>query len=102
MCNNLAKNGDYHITLLDDQSLTDGSYDCLINGLKADLKQLSSHNNIHKQASNAIHKKKADIVVFEFTNDTPEIRREINALKERGYRFIYYFSYSPQEIIEVL
>ena len=101
MGKNYANKG-YNVTILDDTSLPDGSYDALINGLKAEFKSLSSHNNIHRHASEAIKKKKAQIIAFEFTNNTPEIRRALEELAQKGYKFIYYFTENPNNIIEVL
>ena len=63
-----------------------------INGKTADLKQLGSANNISRQAKTAIHKKRADIVVFEFTNHAPAIYIEVEKLGKKGIHGYYYFS----------
>lgn len=63
-----------------------------INGKTADLKQLGSANNIGRQAKEAISKKGADLIVFEFTSHSPAIQKEINKLTAKGIHGYYYFS----------
>ena len=67
-------------------------YDILIDGEAADLKKLSSVNNIHRYASQAVKKQGAKIIVFEFTVETTEIHIKLNDIKKHGYHCIYYFS----------
>ena len=101
MCEVLVKHG-FNVEFLDDTNLSDGSYDIRINGVRADLKKLSSHNNIIKKAKYAINNQNAQIVVFEFTEDTPSIRKKLLELQRKGYKFIYYFTGAEDQIYEVL
>ena len=78
------------------------SPDAIFNGLKADLKSLSSHNNILKNAKKAIHKQGADIVLFEFTNDTQKIHLEILKLKKMNIKAYYYFKGEEKIIYSTL
>ncbi|NLI72848.1 MAG: hypothetical protein GX361_09005 [Bacteroidales bacterium] len=69
------------------------SSDVLFNGVFGELKKLSSHNNIVKEAKNAIYKKNAKVVLFEFTEETEAIYLEINKLQVRfGIKAYYYFT----------
>jgi hypothetical protein len=63
-----------------------------VNGRSADLKSLSSGNNLVKQAKNAIRKKKADLVLFEFTCHNKRIARELNKLPRLGIHGYYYYT----------
>ena len=74
----LAKNG-YKIEMLNENS-RESSPDIRIDGLLADLKRTSSHNNIVKYAKKATRNQGADLVLFQFEELTPEIRFEINIL----------------------
>ncbi len=78
------------------------SPDGIFNGLKADLKSISSHNNILKNAKKAIHKQGADIVLFEFTNDTQKIHLEILKLKKMNIKAYYYFKGKEKIIYSTL
>lgn len=69
-----------------------GSYDALINGIPADFKRTSSHNNIKKYASKALKRQQAKILVFQFDNDTPQIHRAVLQVATRGERIIYFFT----------
>ena len=53
---------------------------------------LSSHNNIVKEAKEAIHKKGAEAVLFEFEHETKEVHLELLKLKKEGIQVYYYFS----------
>src|SRR5690606_33735568 len=68
------------------------SVDIRFNGIPADLKKTGSHNNIVKEAKDAIRKKNAEIVVFEFTKETPAIYAEIERLKQMNIKALYYFT----------
>lgn len=98
MSKNYANAG-YRIEIIDEDSRL-GGVDVLFNGIHSELKSVSSHNNIIKEAKDAVVKKKALIVLFEFTNDTPKIREKIAELKRKGYRTYYYFSDKPKEVIK--
>jgi phage gp29-like protein len=78
------------------------SPDALFNGLKADLKSISSHNNIIRDAKKAIYKQGADVVLFEFTNDTPKIHLEILKLRKMNIKAYYYFTGKENMIFNTL
>ncbi|ATA76944.1 hypothetical protein CCAN12_800068 [Capnocytophaga canimorsus] len=67
------------------------SPDGALNGIPIDLKSLSSHNNIVKEAKSAINKQGAKMVLFEFTKETNKIYWEILKLKEQNIKAMYYF-----------
>jgi len=87
-----AKNG-YKIELLEEIPRIP-SPDARINGMLADLKRLSSHNNIVKEAKSAIYKQGAEIVLFEFKEMTPKIHEELSKLKKLGIEIKYFTSTS--------
>lgn len=89
MCEVLAKNG-RTVIHLDDTKRSDGSYDILVDGKKADLKSTSSTNNIVKYGEEAINKQKADIVIFRFNDINLKVRTELNKLAEKGIHGYYY------------
>lgn len=76
------------------------SPDVLFNGFKADLKSLSSHNNIFRDVDKALRKQGAEIILIEFTVKSKEIMNKINELKRKGYKTYYYFSSSPNDIVK--
>lgn len=90
MCIVLADNG-YKISHLGEISGISSS-DITINGVSADLKKTKSANNIKKYAKKALDKQGANIVVFEFEEDSKEIRNELNNLKKKGKKVKYFFS----------
>ena len=98
MAKNLANAG-YRVEMLQEVPRV-SSPDILLNGIKADLKSASSHNNILKYAQEAVNKQGAEIVIFEFTIDTPKIRERIEELRRKGFVSYYYFSSKPKEIIK--
>jgi hypothetical protein len=61
-----------------------------INGNLGDLKRLSGHNNIVKEAKNAVRKQGAKVVLFEFDSITGKIHEEINKLKNIGIIGFYF------------
>ncbi|MEG2599662.1 MAG: hypothetical protein RSA66_09335, partial [Muribaculaceae bacterium] len=76
------------------------SSDVLFNGIKGDLKSLSSHNNIIRHAKNAINEQGADIVIFEFSNKTSLIIDKIRELSRKRIHGYYYFSTKPTKILK--
>jgi hypothetical protein len=68
------------------------SPDVTINGMKADLKRVSGHNNIVKEAKSAVRKQGAEVVLFEFEKETKEIYDKLEILKKKGYHAAYFFS----------
>lgn len=69
-----------------------GTHDIFYNGIPAEIKRISSHNNILKEAHSALKKQGAKIVLFEFTKETPQIHNKISELKRKGYHGHYFFS----------
>jgi hypothetical protein len=74
------------------------SPDVTINGLFADLKRVSSHNNIVKDVKKAVQKQGAEIVLFEFEKETKEIYIELLRLKKEEIPVYYYFSNNKNKI----
>lgn len=74
------------------------SPDINIDGIKADLKRLSSHNNIIKEAKEAVRKQGADIVIFQFEKETEQIHLELQNLKKLGFWVIYFFKGREDEV----
>lgn len=96
MCEVLAKQG-HKIELVEEPS-TKAFYDIMLDGKPAELKKLSSHNNIVKEAKKAIKNKGADVVVFEFNRSTELIQRELSVLKRQGIDVLFYFEDTPEKI----
>lgn len=92
MCLILAQNG-YTVEHLPEKPGISSS-DILINGEAADLKKTSSANNIVKYAKKAVRQQGADLVIFEFENETKAIYAELEALKRLGIKAKYFFSNS--------
>lgn len=70
------------------------NHDVFIDGIPADLKRLSSHINIARRAKYATRNQDAELVLFEFTKETPEIHRELDKLKAKNIHGKYFFSNS--------
>lgn len=69
------------------------SADVMFNGVLGELKKLSSHNNIIKEAKDAIFKKNAEVVLIEFKGETSLIHAELIKLREKyGINVYYYFT----------
>lgn len=89
MCKTLAKNG-HTVVHLADKKRSDGSYDILLDGHKADLKSTKGANNIGNYAKHATRKQGAELVVFEFKKVDGAVHREINKLNQKGIHGFYY------------
>jgi hypothetical protein len=74
------------------------SPDVTINGVKADLKRITSHNNVVREAKSAIRKQGAEAVLFEFKKETDEIHNELLQLKKYDIHGYYYFSNNHDKI----
>ena len=85
-----AKNG-YKIELLEEIPRIP-SPDVKVNSILADLKKISSHNNIVKEAKRAINNQGAKILLFEFDTETDKIHKEILKLQNIGIHGKYYFT----------
>ncbi len=93
-----AKHG-HQIELLEEVSRIP-SPDVKINGIPADLKRVSSHRNIVREAKNALRKQGAEIVLFEFKTMTGKIHEELNKLKKKGIKVRYFITEDKKVIIE--
>ena len=70
-------------------SLPDVKFD----GVLGDLKRTSSHNNIANYAKKAIREQNAEIVLFQFDNETEKIYIELLKLKNKyGIKTYYFFT----------
>lgn len=94
-------NAGHRIELLDEVSGI-SSPDAIFNGLKADLKSLSSHNNIIRDAKKATRKQGAGVILFEFTKDTEKIHLELLKLQKMDIKAYYYFRGKENKIYSTL
>ena len=85
-----AQNG-YRIEMLRERPGFSSS-DITINGIMAELKKTSSHNNMLKYAKKAIDKQGAKIVLFEFESMSGKIHEELNKLKILEIKVKYFTS----------
>lgn len=74
------------------------SPDVLIDGKAADLKRVSSHNNMVRHAEKAVTKQGAEEVLFQFDNMTDKIREELGKIKKKGIRVKYFVTGKETEI----
>ena len=63
-----------------------------VNGLTADFKKLSSDNNIYKEGKDARYKKRADLVMYEFSGHFSGTKRALEKLSRHGIHGYYYYS----------
>ena len=67
--------------------------DLMFDGVLADLKRTSSHNNLVNYAKKAIREQNAEIVLFQFDNETEKIYNELLVLKRKyGIKAYYFFT----------
>ena len=83
-----AENG-YKIEMLEEIPRIP-SPDVTINGILADLKSVSGHNNIVKYATKAIYQQGAELILFRFDMMDELILAAINALKLRKIKGMYF------------
>ena len=90
MCRVFAENG-YR---MEHQAEVPGvsSPDVLIDGKPADLKRVSSHNNIVRHAVKAVKKQGAEEVLFQVDTFTDEVRREFAVLKRMNIKVRYFIT----------
>ena len=88
MSKTLSNNG-YRVELREGKKRGD-TYDVKINGIKADLKSISSVNNIRGYAKKATDKQGADVVIFELNKKGIHPNNEFNKLKKKGIQVYYY------------
>lgn len=96
MCRTFAEGG-YRVEHLAEQAGI-SSPDILIDGLKADLKRVSSHNNVVKYARKAIEKQGAECVLFQIDSMTEQMRNELHALKRRNIKVLYFVTGEEKQI----
>lgn len=89
MCKHLADNG-HNVVHLDDRKLSNGSYDILLDGKRAELKSLKGASNIGREGKSAIRKQKADLVVFKFKEINSNVHKQLNILAKKGIHGYYY------------
>jgi hypothetical protein len=92
-----AQNG-YRIEMLEEISRIP-SPDIKINGVLADLKRISGHNNIIKYASKAINIQGADLLLFQFDKMDELVLGAIKALKQRKIQGMYFVT-GKNEVFE--
>jgi hypothetical protein len=73
-----------------------------INGVLGDFKRLSSHNNIVREAKNAVRKQGAKVVLFQFDNETDAIHKQLEVLKMLRIRTYYFFTQHPPHNVFVI
>ena len=64
----------------------------IVNGKTAEFKRLSSSNKIYLEGKDAKYKKKASIVMFEFTKHAKGITEKIILLSQKGIHGHYFYS----------
>ncbi len=89
MCKDLADYG-HNIIHLDDRKLSDGSYDILFDGVKADLKDVSSANHIVKYGKKAIREQGAEKVIFRINKYNSQYAEEFRTLQTKGIHGYYF------------
>ena len=74
------------------------SPDVLIDGVLADLKKTAGHNNILKYAKKATTEQGAEMILFEFEKETKEVYKELEELKSKKIKAMYFFSGKESKI----
>ena len=94
MCHDLAEAG-HKIEHLSDKNRKPGyTYDIHYDGQKADLRSVSSHNNIEKHIRKAIKEQGAKVVILRIEDkaDRTKVMKALqNAKRKFGRRIVYYF-----------
>ncbi len=93
-----AKHG-HKIELLEEKPRIP-SPDIKINAISAELKQVLSHKNIVREAKDALRKKRAEIVLFEFLDETEKIHKEVLQLRKINIPGKYYFTKNKDKIYD--
>lgn len=96
MCRVFARGG-YRIEHLPEQPGV-SSPDVTIDGRPADLKRVSSHNNIVRHAVKAVKKQGAEEVLFQVDTMTDEVRREFTLLKKMKIKVRYFVTGEEKSI----
>lgn len=74
------------------------NHDVYCDGIPADIKKLSSANNIVRHAKHAMRRQGAKIVLFEFSNKAYEIKMALQTLSKKGVHGLYF--YTDEKIIK--
>ena len=90
----------YRMELQGEQSRS-SSYDVRINGVSADFKRVSSHNNVVKYGKKATREQGADMVLFQFDNETDALYKELSDLKRAGIRAYYFFTDRENQVFKL-
>ena len=93
-----ANNG-YRIQMLPEVPRV-SSPDVLIDGVTADLKKLSSHNNMVKHAKKATRQQGANLVLFEIQKESQKIYDAIKRLERENIKGKYFFSDRKDKVYE--
>ncbi|MDR1864374.1 MAG: hypothetical protein LBR08_02265 [Bacteroidales bacterium] len=99
MCMVFAQNG-YRTEMLKERSGFSSS-DITINGVTAELKKTSSHNNIVSYAKKAIDKQGAKMVLFAFDTMNVETMKELIKLRGLNIPIKYYLTNDKTHIIDL-
>jgi hypothetical protein len=97
MCLVYARNG-YRMVMLEEITGV-SSPDVTINGIQADLKRVSGHNNIMKDAKKAVEKQQAQIVLCQCDKMDREILRKIEYLSTISDIHGLYFATGNEDTI---
>lgn len=93
MCRVLASHGKRVEHLAETPGVS--SSDITVDGETADLKHLSGANNIRRHAKHATKSQGAGIIVFQFDEHSTQIELELDKLRRKGVRVIYFYTDSP-------
>ena len=74
------------------------SPDAIVDGVFGDLKKTASHNNILKYAKKATTEQGAEMILFEFEKETKEVYKELEVLKNKKIKAMYFFSGKESKI----
>ena len=88
MANVFAQNG-YRVVMLREMPGI-SSPDVKVNGVLGELKRLSGHNNIAKEAKDAVRKKGAKVVLFQLDELNGKVHHELNKLSLKGIGGYYF------------
>jgi hypothetical protein len=88
MCVNFAKAG-HKIVYLRERP---GMYDVLIDGVPADLKKTKGVTNLDHYVDHALRDQKAQIVLFEFEEESKNLYSKLRKYENEGKKILYYFT----------
>lgn len=88
MCLTFARKG-FHVLHYEDEK-SEGSYDVVINNIRADLKRTKSTNNIIRYAKHALRVQNAEIILVEFEHWGNEFRDIVSEMSRKGFHGYYF------------